>query len=95
MDYSSAVGQDVISYAGKKGVLSGVDSSGNVTLEFEDGIGSGGYLYDPFLNEDVRFVNPDWQRKVDDLLERIHGQIIELININTLEDFDKLTGKIE
>lgn len=87
MDYSTAVGQEVICRDERKGKITKVDGSGQVTIKMEDGgFGDGGYLYDPFLNEDFRFADPTWQSRVDAELEEIRQYAEELIKKNLVKE---------
>ena len=86
MDYSKAVGQEVISHDGRNGRITKVDES-NIYIEMENhGFGSGGYLYDPFLHEDFRFADSEWQNKVDEAIGKIDQEAVKLIEKNTVND---------
>lgn len=79
MDYSTAVGQEVLSRDERKGKITKVSDSGCVTIKMDDGgFGDGGYLYDPFINEDFKFVDPVWQGKVEAVLAEIQKEAEDL-----------------
>ena len=87
MDYSTAVGQEVLYRDERKGTITKVDDSGYVTIKMEDGgFGDGGYLYDPFINEDFRFVDPAWQSKIEEKLGEIRQYAEELIGKNLVKE---------
>lgn len=80
MDYKTVVGQEVIRYDGAKGVIKEVDKQGAIHIKYEKDIFDGGYLFDPFVSEEVRFVNDELQKVIDDKIEEITKSQLEIIN---------------
>ena len=80
MDYKSTIGEKVVSYDGVSGKITEVDKSGYVHIKFEGDSFAGGYMYDPFLNEDVKFEKQELQALIDAKLLEINQQCINLVN---------------
>lgn len=80
MNYRAYIGEKVIRYDGEKGIIKDVDRFGFIKIEYENDIFAGSYMYDPFLNEDVRFENEEIQKEIDDKLAEINNKNLELIN---------------
>ena len=86
MDYKKVIGKKVIRYDGVFGVIKEVDNCGNVHIKFEGDWFSGGYLYDPFMNEDVKFVDAELQKEIDVKLNEIQNNNLELLNKSLAKD---------
>jgi len=71
MDYTKAVGQRVMVFGKKEGVLSDIDKSGTIRIRLDGDSFSSGFLYDPFVNEDAMFLNKEWQDLVDAEIAKI------------------------
>lgn len=79
MDYKNVVGESITRFDGVHGVITAVDQSGAIHLKYDDDSFSGGYLYDPFLNEDAFFDNEELQKQIDDKITLITQTSINLI----------------
>ena len=80
MDYKSTISEKVVRYDGVSGKITEVDKSGYVHIKFEGDSFAGGYMYDPFLNEDVKFEKQELQALIDAKLLEINQQGINLVN---------------
>ena len=80
MDYKSMVGQKVVRCDNVKGVIKEVDKEGAIHIKFEGDAFSGGYLFDPFLAEQVRFLDETLQKEIDEQIAEIDAKQLDIIN---------------
>lgn len=78
MDYKSAVGEKVTNRAGKTGTITKVDESGFIHIRYEGEFLEGGYMFDPFINGEVKFIKEELQKEIDDKINHINDDLIKL-----------------
>ena len=71
MDYKSTIGEKVVRYDGTFGIIIKIDSSGFIHIKYEGDSFDGGYMFDPFLAEQVKFVDPAKQKIIDEKIQKI------------------------
>jgi len=91
MDYSIAVGEKVVRYDGTEGVITGIDRFGYVQIKYNGSHFQGSYMYDPFINGDVKFINATLQAEVDSILSKIEADNRTLVEqtLATSENCEK------
>ena len=82
MDYKLTVGEDVLRYDGEKGKVTEVDEQGCVHIRYEGDYFAAGYLYDPFINGDAKFVKTELQAQIDVAISNIENSLIALRDNN-------------
>ena len=65
MDYKSVIGERIKRLDEVEGRIVSVDEQGTIELTFDDNRSSGGYLYDPFLRGEFKFVKEELQSQID------------------------------
>lgn len=78
MDYKSAVGEKVINQAGKTGFITKVDENGFMHISYEGEPREVTYMFDPFINGNVKFINAELQKEIDDKIAHANDYLIEL-----------------
>lgn len=74
MDYKEMIGEEVITSDGTYGVITKVENSGEIYIKFYEKWLSGGFLFDPFLAQKVKFVDPEKQKVIDDKINEIESE---------------------
>lgn len=81
MDYKKMIGEKVIrTYDKAEGVIDRVDDKGVIHIKYNGDSFSGGYLFDPFMAEQVVFANANLQSVIDGKIKEIENEQIQLIN---------------
>lgn len=78
MDYKSTVGEKVTKRAGKIGTIIKVDERGFIHISYEGDSREGAYMFDPFINGEVKFINAELQKEIDDKIAHANDYLIEL-----------------
>ena len=94
MNYRNAVGETVVRYDGVKGIITQVDEGNVVHIQFDGERFAGGYLYDPFINEDVRFVNTEWQNPIDEIINELHEKALKTMKKYMVDSSKEETFRI-
>ena len=73
------IGENVVDNAGIKGHISNISEDGAIEIKFANSPFSGKYLFDPFLNSSIQFVNPKLQAVINDEIEDIRKEKLSLV----------------
>ena len=78
MDYKSVIGEEVINQAGKTGFITEVDEKGFIHISYEGEPREGIYMFDPFINGNVKFIKTELQEEIDYEIKHANDYLIEL-----------------
>ena len=90
-DYKLFIGEKVISRNGNTGVSSKIDKNGYICIRFKNELIEQNYMYDPFINGDLKFENSDLQKKIDERIAHINDNLIKLRDNSIAAPSDTVT----
>lgn len=80
MDYKNCIGEKVVSSLNNKGVITKVDESAFIHIKFENNPIDCTFMFNPFINGQVRFIKKELQDEIDKEIEHIEKTYSELVN---------------
>lgn len=78
MDYKLTIGEKVINRAGQIGIITKVDENGFIHIRYEGELFEGGYMFDPFINGEIKFIKDVLQKEIDEKIKHINDDLIKL-----------------